>query len=120
MINQRAGKGSGVRGISGIRRMTVSTWSEGLFCAGARTRRNLAAEPAWQRSPGDAHSALGAGPLTPSAATAGSPRGLKNACPPYENDGLHALAQTGGLPRLDAVNEVVIQRSYFQDGIAVE
>jgi len=37
--------------------------------------------------------------------------------PAYENDVLHALAQTGGLPGLDAVNEVVIQRGYFQDGI---
>jgi protein involved in polysaccharide export with SLBB domain len=36
--------------------------------------------------------------------------------PAYENDVLHALAQTGGLPGLDAVNEVVIQRGYFQDG----
>ncbi len=35
--------------------------------------------------------------------------------PAYENDVLHALAQTGGLPGLDAVNEVVIQRGYFQD-----
>jgi protein involved in polysaccharide export with SLBB domain len=30
--------------------------------------------------------------------------------PAYENDVLHALALTGGLPGLDAVNEVVIQR----------
>jgi hypothetical protein len=37
--------------------------------------------------------------------------------PAYENDVLHALAQTGGLPGLDAVNEVVIQRGYFQDGV---
>jgi hypothetical protein len=36
--------------------------------------------------------------------------------PAYENDVLHALAATGGLPGLDAVNEVVIQRGYFQDG----
>jgi protein involved in polysaccharide export with SLBB domain len=35
--------------------------------------------------------------------------------PAYENDVLHALAQTGGLPGLDAVNEVVIQRGSFQD-----
>jgi hypothetical protein len=35
--------------------------------------------------------------------------------PAYENDVLHALAQTGGLPGLDAANEVVIQRGYFQD-----
>ena len=36
--------------------------------------------------------------------------------PAYENDVLHALAQTGGLPGLDAVNEVVIQRGSFQEG----
>jgi hypothetical protein len=36
--------------------------------------------------------------------------------PAYENDVLHALAQTGGLPGLDAVNEVVIQRGYFPEG----
>ena len=37
--------------------------------------------------------------------------------PAYENDVLHALAQTGGLPGLDAANEVVIQRGYFQDDV---
>src|SRR5439155_14489177 len=37
--------------------------------------------------------------------------------PAYENDVLHALAQTGGLPGLDAANEVVIQRGYFQDAL---
>jgi protein involved in polysaccharide export with SLBB domain len=31
----------------------------------------------------------------------------------YENDLLHALAQTGGLPGLDAYNEIVIQRNCF-------
>jgi hypothetical protein len=36
--------------------------------------------------------------------------------PAYENDVLHALALTGGLPGLDAVNEVVVQRGYFRDG----
>jgi protein involved in polysaccharide export with SLBB domain len=35
--------------------------------------------------------------------------------PAYENDVLNALAKTGGLPGLDAQNEVVIQRGYFQD-----
>jgi hypothetical protein len=40
--------------------------------------------------------------------------------PAYENDVLHALAETGGLPGLDAVNEVVIQRGYFQDGLERE
>jgi len=40
--------------------------------------------------------------------------------PAYENDVLHALALTGGLPGLDAVNEVVIQRGYFQDELDTE
>src|SRR5207302_9603062 len=31
--------------------------------------------------------------------------------PAYENDVLHALAQTGGLPGLDAYNAVIIQRN---------
>jgi protein involved in polysaccharide export with SLBB domain len=35
--------------------------------------------------------------------------------PAYENDVLNALAKTGGLPGLDAANEVIIQRGYFQD-----
>jgi protein involved in polysaccharide export with SLBB domain len=35
--------------------------------------------------------------------------------PAYKNDVLNALAQTGGLPGLDAENEVIIQRGYFQD-----
>jgi protein involved in polysaccharide export with SLBB domain len=35
----------------------------------------------------------------------------------YENDVLHALAQTGGLPGLDAINEVVIYRGFFQAGL---
>jgi protein involved in polysaccharide export with SLBB domain len=34
--------------------------------------------------------------------------------PAYENDVLNALAQTGGLPGLDAENEIVIQRGYFK------
>jgi protein involved in polysaccharide export with SLBB domain len=34
----------------------------------------------------------------------------------YENDVLHALAQTGGLPGLDAYNAVVIQRGFFPAG----
>jgi protein involved in polysaccharide export with SLBB domain len=36
--------------------------------------------------------------------------------PAYENDVLNALAVTGGLPGLDAINEVVIQRGYFKAG----
>src|SRR5439155_11481262 len=34
--------------------------------------------------------------------------------PAYENDVLTALALTGGLPGLDAVNEVVIERGSFR------
>jgi hypothetical protein len=34
--------------------------------------------------------------------------------PAYENDVLNALSRTGGLPGLDAVNEVVIQRGSFR------
>jgi len=34
----------------------------------------------------------------------------------YQNDVLHALAETGGLPGLDAVNEVVIHRGFFRPG----
>jgi protein involved in polysaccharide export with SLBB domain len=35
--------------------------------------------------------------------------------PGYENDVLHALAQTGGLPGLDAYNEVIIFKNAFHD-----
>jgi hypothetical protein len=35
--------------------------------------------------------------------------------PAYENDVLHALALTGGLPGLDAYNEVIIVRDGFHD-----
>ena len=35
--------------------------------------------------------------------------------PAYENDVLNALTRTGGLPGLDAVNEVVIQRGSAED-----
>jgi protein involved in polysaccharide export with SLBB domain len=35
--------------------------------------------------------------------------------PAYENDVLNALARTGGLPGLDAENEVIIQRGYFDE-----
>ena len=35
--------------------------------------------------------------------------------PGYENDVLHALAQTGGLPGLDAYDEVIIFRRCFHD-----
>jgi protein involved in polysaccharide export with SLBB domain len=36
--------------------------------------------------------------------------------PAYENDVLNALARTGGLPGLDAANEVIIQRGGFKPG----
>jgi hypothetical protein len=36
--------------------------------------------------------------------------------PAYENDLLHALNETGGMPGLDAKNEIVIYRGMFQDG----
>ena len=36
--------------------------------------------------------------------------------PAYENDVLHALTRTGGLPGLDAYNQIVIQRGCFRDG----
>jgi protein involved in polysaccharide export with SLBB domain len=36
--------------------------------------------------------------------------------PAYENDVLHALAQTGGLPGLDAYNAVLIQRNSYPGG----
>ncbi len=35
--------------------------------------------------------------------------------PAYKNDLLHALARTGGLPGLDAINQVVIYRDCFGD-----
>ncbi len=38
--------------------------------------------------------------------------------PAYENDVLHALTRTGGLPGLDAFNEVVIYRNCFADDAA--
>jgi hypothetical protein len=34
--------------------------------------------------------------------------------PAHENDVLHALARTGGLPGLDAANEVIIQRGHLK------
>jgi len=36
--------------------------------------------------------------------------------PAYENDVLHALTETGGLPGLDAANEVMVIRGGFTDG----
>jgi protein involved in polysaccharide export with SLBB domain len=37
--------------------------------------------------------------------------------PAYANDLLNALAATGGLPGLDAKNEVIIQRGYLAEGV---
>lgn len=36
--------------------------------------------------------------------------------PAYENDVLHALSETGGLPGLDAKNEILVIRGGFADG----
>lgn len=40
--------------------------------------------------------------------------------PAYENDVLHALTETGGLPGLDAENEVIILRGGAMDGLAYD
>lgn len=40
--------------------------------------------------------------------------------PAYENDVLHALTETGGLPGLDARNEVIVLRGMYEDGITYE
>jgi len=37
--------------------------------------------------------------------------------PAYENDVLHALSETGGMPGLDAKNEVLIYRGLFEEGL---
>lgn len=37
--------------------------------------------------------------------------------PAYENDVLHALSETGGMPGLDAENQVYIYRGMMQDGM---
>ncbi len=36
--------------------------------------------------------------------------------PAYENDLLNVLTRTGGLPGLDAADEIVIQRGYYREG----
>ena len=53
----------------------------------------------------------------PEGVTSGSKRGTGHDVdlPGYENDVLHALAQTGGLPGLDACNEIVVFRNCFGD-----
>jgi Polysaccharide biosynthesis/export protein len=35
--------------------------------------------------------------------------------PAFENDVLHALSRTGGLPGLDSANEIVVQRGFFKN-----
>jgi protein involved in polysaccharide export with SLBB domain len=52
--------------------------------------------------------------VTPEGIVGGTKRGTGHEVdlPAYENDVLHALAQTGGLPGLDAYNEVVIERQH--------
>jgi hypothetical protein len=54
--------------------------------------------------------------INPAGTTPGTKRGTGYAVdlPAYENDVLNALALTGGLPGLDAVNEVVIERGSFK------
>ena len=37
--------------------------------------------------------------------------------PAYENDILHALSETGGMPGLDAENQILIYRGMFEDGV---
>ena len=56
--------------------------------------------------------------IGPEGVTSGSKRGTGHDVdlPAYENDVLHALSRTGGLPGLDAYNEIVIFRNCFQDG----
>ena len=40
--------------------------------------------------------------------------------PAYENDLLHALSETGGMPGTDAKNEVYIYRGMMQDGVSYD
>ena len=55
--------------------------------------------------------------LGPSGTVGGGKRGTGHLVdlPAGENDVLHALAQTGGLPGLDAYDEIVIHRCCFHD-----
>jgi hypothetical protein len=82
-----------------------------------------------QDAGGSAAPAVTAGAATRSFGVSlggGAPAGLQRSAafavdlPAYENDVLHALAETGGLPGLDAINEVIIQRGYFKDGLERE
>ncbi|HIE99222.1 MAG TPA: sugar ABC transporter substrate-binding protein [Fuerstia sp.] len=38
--------------------------------------------------------------------------------PAYENDVLHALSETGGMPGLDVQNEIMIYRGMYEDGVS--
>ena len=55
--------------------------------------------------------------FNPEGLSASSKRGTGHVVdlPAYENDVLHALTQTGGLPGLDAYNEIIIQRDCFHN-----
>jgi protein involved in polysaccharide export with SLBB domain len=56
--------------------------------------------------------------IGPEGVTSGTKRGTGQEVdlPAYENDVLHALAVSGGLPGLDAYDEVIIYRHCFRDG----
>jgi protein involved in polysaccharide export with SLBB domain len=60
----------------------------------------------------------GAVTVGPGGGLGGTKRGtgISLELPAYENDVLNALTRTGGMPGLDAINEVIIQRGYFQAG----
>lgn len=49
-------------------------------------------------------------------ATSKRGQGFEIDLPAYQNDILHALARTGGLPGLDAYNEIIVYRDCFPDG----
>lgn len=74
-----------------------------------------------QDSPNDEFTFSSTGPLNRAGVggleltRGGGPgRGQAIELPAYENDVLNALVRTGGLPGLDAVNEVVVRRGGFQ------
>jgi protein involved in polysaccharide export with SLBB domain len=62
----------------------------------------------------------GAVTVGPGGSLGGTKRGTGTPLdlPAYENDVLNALTRTGGLPGLDAMNEVIIQRGYYRRGNA--
>jgi protein involved in polysaccharide export with SLBB domain len=55
-------------------------------------------------------------PLEGTAVSSKRGTGVVIDLPAYENDVLHALAQSGGLPGLDAFNAVLIERNAFHAG----